>query len=149
MLKSTSFEGASGQGRSIKKTFQKMLNFSDLRTPWSISLAEGFLSRIFVMTQKYVCVSVGSNPNITNFELRRSQVCSQKPNLEPTQTPSKSPNFEPVRPETRQTQEQIWKKNRTSNPSEPRLVYQNRTTNPPEPSKNPEHRTHELGSTQH
>ena len=40
-------------------------------------------------------------------------------------------------------------KNQTSKPSESWFVYQNQTTNPPEPSKNPELRTHELGSTQH
>ena len=40
----------------------------------------------------------------------------------------KSLNFEPVQPEMGQTQAQI-RKNQTSNPSEPRFVYQNRTTN--------------------
>ena len=51
------------------------------------------------------------------------------------------------REEMNQIQHQICK-NRNSNPSEPRFIYQNWTTKPSELSENPELWTHEVGSTQ-
>ena len=76
-------------------------------------------------------INVGSNPNITNFELdslnfelTRTQVRPPKLNFEPARTCPKSPNYEPVWLKMGRTQAQIWKI-RTLNRSEPRFVYQN------------------------
>ena len=84
--------------------------------------------------------SIGSNPNIMNFELLRTWQAELRTHSNPgsfTKTelrtlsnPSKCLNFELFWHEIGQTQAQIWK-NRTSNPSEPRFVKSNRTTNPP------------------
>ena len=84
-----------------------------------------------------VCISVGSNPNITNFKLLRTSQVELQTHSNPgsstktkLRTPSKSLNFEPVQPETSQTQAQIWK-NWTSNPSESGFIYQNQTRQNP------------------
>ena len=95
---------------------------------------------LMILVFEELIISVASNSNITNFEplwtwqiilwTHSNPGSSTKIEL---RTPSKSSKFEPVQPEIGQTLIQIWK-NRTSNPYEPRIIYQNRTY---EPSKNP------------